>query len=859
MKFPSDISIKLAGFMLAVSVLPLLVLQIASYQAVLQTTINVAKAHNAQLLEIQRDYLTLETDQIESLAENPGWSKEIEQLPLAPGRYGGIAASYAALATKTRIGQLLSGYAGMHGLKSIDLFNHKGAHYHVGEQPNEHDEDATELARQMLRASESPGQTVWLRGQSERTGPLPHAPILVAVKAIFKSASGDSKPELVGMLRANLSTEFLYDHFSALKLGEGAYLMLVGQQGKLIFHPNKRLAGQSVPDPLVPAIGAPSGSVLTNYEGEQVLLSHLQIPDKQWTLLSVVPYATLTAPMGPIQRTGIALLVATLLVIAWFTRMYLHRVVHPIRDVSNGFRDFQANRLTPDWRLAAPKAWIEIGDLVHWFNAFLYSAQLQRQATQELQVSEAQIRGLISAIPDLIFINQRDGLFLDVHAGNADLLLHPPQDIRNRTIAELLPEPVAQQFMQAIAKALDSRELQELNYALEIGGRTLYFEARFAATAHATVISIVRDKTARMRLEDEQRIAAIAFESELGMVITDAKRTILRVNKTFTRITGYGADDAVGRTPRMLSSGRHGAAFYDAMNQRLQHDGSWQGEVLNRRKNGEIYPVWLSISIVRDDDGHITHYVGSHHDITERKNSEDALARLNLELAESRGGLRAMVSQREARLEQERKHIAREVHDELGQVLTALRMHLSMCIKDHAGAAPALAMELRDMKHLVDQAIGGVRNVAANLRPMALDMGMVAAIEWLGAEFSKRSSVPCTIAVPPESIAIDEARAVVFFRIVQESLTNIARHAEATQVAIELDCRGDALRLEVRDNGRGFLAHSRGHRKTLGLLGMRERALALGGTLDISSTPGLGTVVVVLIPINDNAAENSAP
>jgi signal transduction histidine kinase len=294
------------------------------------------------------------------------------------------------------------------------------------------------------------------------------------------------------------------------------------------------------------------------------------------------------------------------------------------------------------------------------------------------------------------------------------------------------------------------------------------------------------------------------------------------------------------------------------MIQRIQSDGSWQGEVWNRRKNGEIYPVWLSIATVCDVEGNITHYVGSHHDISELKSAESALNQLNQELTESRGSLRAMASQKEVRLELERKHIAREVHDELGQVLTGLRMNLSMSLKDHGNLAPGLALELQNMKKLVDQAIAGVRNVAANLRPVALDMGLVAAIEWLGSEFSKRMAIPCTISAQPGSFQIVDGRAVVFFRIVQESLTNIARHAEATQVDIKLVSRGDAMRLEVRDNGRGFLVNARRTKKTFGLLGMRERSLALGGTLEVNSTPGLGTVVVVLIPITETAMENSA-
>ena len=858
MTFKSNITLKLVGFMLAVSVLPMLLLQMVSYRAVLQTSIDVARAHNLQLLEIQTDYITQQTDQIESLAENPAWAKEIKLLPVASGGHASIQESYAALATKNRIGQLLSGYSGTNFLETIDLFNVNGAHYHFGEKLHEPDEDSAELSRQMALASEAPGQTVWIRVNGDRASRPGRRPIFAAIKSVYKSGTGDAKPELLGMLRVNLSDGFLYDHFSALNLGQGAYLMLIGNRGGVVYHPNKTLIGNPAPSNIAHALVGPTNSILTSLDGEQFLLSHLQISAQKGTLVSVVPYTTLTAPLITIQRTSIGMLVVCLLLIAWFTRMYLHRVIRPIHDVSNGFQDFQANKLAPEWRLPMQKAWVQIGDLVRWFNAFLDSVQLQRQSALELQASEQRSRGLISAIPDMIFTQQRDGRYVDVHAGHKSLLLFPPESILNRTATELLPAVVAQPLMRALERAIDSGELQELNYALMIDRKSLHFEARLVATSYDSVISIVRDVTARKEMEDDQRIAAIAFESELGMVITNAQRTIVRVNKAFAKITGYSAEEAVGQTPRLLSSGQHSAEFYDAMRQRIQSHGSWQGEVLNRRKNGEIYPIWLIITTVKDADGTITNYVGSHQDISKRKKAEYVLRKLNLELAESRNSLRAMASHKEARLEEEKKHIAREVHDELGQVLTALRMNLSMSIKTHGNLAPGLAVELQDMKKLIDQAIGGVRNVAANLRPVALDMGLVAAIEWLGAEFSQRMAIPCGIAAQPGGWKIDDARAVVLFRIVQESLTNIAKHAEATQVDIHLGCQNDILRLEVRDNGRGFLVNARRTKKTFGLLGMRERSLALGGTLEVNSTPGLGTVVLALIPLNDTATENIA-
>jgi diguanylate cyclase (GGDEF)-like protein/PAS domain S-box-containing protein len=140
--------------------------------------------------------------------------------------------------------------------------------------------------------------------------------------------------------------------------------------------------------------------------------------------------------------------------------------------------------------------------------------------------------------------------------------------------------------------------------------------------------AILRDTTLRKHAETELRIAAAAFESQEGMLITDANGVILRVNKAFTETTGYTSAEAVGQTPRLLKSGRHDAEFYHVMWESIHRTGTWQGEVWDRRKNGEIYPNWLTISAVKGADGVVTHYVGSHVDITERKAAEDEVKSL---------------------------------------------------------------------------------------------------------------------------------------------------------------------------------------------------------------------------------------
>ncbi|HPW30405.1 MAG TPA: PAS domain S-box protein, partial [Rhodoferax sp.] len=145
--------------------------------------------------------------------------------------------------------------------------------------------------------------------------------------------------------------------------------------------------------------------------------------------------------------------------------------------------------------------------------------------------------------------------------------------------------------------------------------------ARYRDEIDILVDAINHFVTERKQASEAQRIAATAFNSQQGMLITDARRVILRVNSAFSQITGYSAEDAIGKTPRLLQSGRHDRAFYDTMAATLESEGSWIGEIWSRRKNGEEYPEWLSISAVKDDAGHTTHFVAIFNDITERVNA----------------------------------------------------------------------------------------------------------------------------------------------------------------------------------------------------------------------------------------------
>jgi signal transduction histidine kinase len=229
------------------------------------------------------------------------------------------------------------------------------------------------------------------------------------------------------------------------------------------------------------------------------------------------------------------------------------------------------------------------------------------------------------------------------------------------------------------------------------------------------------------------------------------------------------------------------------------------------------------------------------------------------EIKTSHQKLQALTDHQERFREEERKQMAREVHDELGQALTGLKMNIHILkrqanlLDDDSGL---ISGGLDDLTQMVDSTIGTVRRIASELRPSLLDdFGLVAAIEWQVQEFGKRTSIISDFVSNSELVDLGAERNTAMYRIVQEALTNIARHAGARHVLVELEERSDQVRITVRDDGRGMInASSRG--TSLGVIGMQERSRMIGGELKIDSTPAVGTAVKLRIPLKENGHEN---
>jgi len=221
------------------------------------------------------------------------------------------------------------------------------------------------------------------------------------------------------------------------------------------------------------------------------------------------------------------------------------------------------------------------------------------------------------------------------------------------------------------------------------------------------------------------------------------------------------------------------------------------------------------------------------------------------QLRESKENLRALAARLRSVVEEERTRISREIHDELGQALTGLKMDLTWLTSRLPKDQKVLRGKTKSIFELIDGTIQSVRRIASGLRPEVLDeVGLSAAIGWQARDFQKRTGIRCKVTLPSDSAKLDRDRSTAAFRIFQELLTNVVRHANATAVEVVLTVNQGELLLEVRDNGKGIPDGKFDSPKSLGLLGMRERASLLGGKVDIAKTPGKGTKASVLIPLH---------
>ncbi|HEY9429292.1 MAG TPA: histidine kinase [Gemmatimonadaceae bacterium] len=270
--------------------------------------------------------------------------------------------------------------------------------------------------------------------------------------------------------------------------------------------------------------------------------------------------------------------------------------------------------------------------------------------------------------------------------------------------------------------------------------------------------------------------------------------------------------------------------------------GYSHSETDERRADGTPMRLEGDYVVIHDGAGRIAGHFGIQRDVTDRHRATEAIRA-------SRQQLRALASRLQAVREEERTSIAREIHDELGQALTGLKLDVSW-IRNRLPSEHEMAAQCASMITRIDETLTAVRRIATSLRPSVLDeLGLAAAVEWQGQEFGNRTGITVVTELSMGDTVVSDELGSSIFRILQEALTNVARHAHASRVSIGLTRVSDLLTLVVADDGVGLSSDQFRGTASLGIVGMRERALACGGALLIAGEPGSGTSVTLRVPL----------
>jgi two-component system sensor histidine kinase UhpB len=359
------------------------------------------------------------------------------------------------------------------------------------------------------------------------------------------------------------------------------------------------------------------------------------------------------------------------------------------------------------------------------------------------------------------------------------------------------------------------------------------------------IANVIERKRAEEALrQSEERWRAVFENSAAGIALSDPASTrFLSVNAAFQKMLGYSRKEILALTFMDITHEGDREA-----NRRLLADllegrrPSYEMQKRYRRKDGNLIWASIHVSLVPGTQSIPQFCMAIVEDITDRKRAQE-------ELQHSFEQLRALTARLQGIREEERKSVAREIHDELGQALTAIKIDLASLMRELPVDQQQQRKRTDSILELVDQTIHSVRRISTELRPGILDdLGLVAALEWASEEFEARTGTRCRLNLPSDDIEIDQERATAMFRIFQETLTNVARHANASEVGVRLGKENGDLTLEVHDNGTGIDVEQLSGGRSLGILGMRERAALLGGELGIIGAPEKGTTVKVRIP-----------
>ena len=492
----------------------------------------------------------------------------------------------------------------------------------------------------------------------------------------------------------------------------------------------------------------------------------------------------------------------------------------------------------------------------------------RNQAEARLQESESRFRTIYQHAGVGIAEIGADGHFLMANPALCRMLGYNELELVKKTFAEIThPEDrVREAALLELIQSGESDSYEIEKRYLHRNGSVVWAivtSSAFKATecsSHRILIS--QDITERKRLEqekllllDQERLAkadAKSAKTELlrilecisdGFLVLDREWRCRYINEQGARYLGCGPEDLIGKNIWTKFPESVDQTICHLYHKALEEQVPICEEVYfaqwKRSFYGRIYPSTDGLSILFQDT-------------TERRQSQQ-------DLRDTLEQLRSLSARLQTAREEERKQVARDLHDQIGQILTVVKMDVDWVAKHMPQDQTQVRARLESTLNLVRDATQSLRKICTELRPGVLDdLGLGAAIEWQANEFASRTGIQCEVSIPAEDLALEADRSTAIFRIFQEALTNVARHAEAKVVRVFLAHRNGKVLLVVQDDGKGILesdlAVSKG---SLGLLGMKERAQACGGKLQIWGEPGKGTTVAVEIPLGEQQESNS--